>query len=115
LKTSWLIGVLALFIVMSLISGILELQYLSGTADQEGIFERLFAPPVVTSGNVIGIVWSGITTTWDSLTAFWDLLWFNYTFFTGAYGIVRWIVFFPISIALILTLSLAAIRGVGSE
>lgn len=104
-----------LFVVCSLISGIMEMEYLSGSSDQESVFERLLSPPVITGSNVIGVMWSGLTTTWDYLTAFFAVLTFDYAFFSGAYQIIRWIIFLPIGIAMILTLALAVIRGVGSE
>jgi len=66
MKTSWFIGVLMLFIVLSLISGVIEMQYLSGSLDQVSIFERLFASPSLS---------------WDMLFAFWDALMFDYAFF----------------------------------
>ena len=81
MKTSWTIGIFTLFILLSLISGVIEMQYLSAGTDQEAIFERLFASPSLS---------------WDTISAFWDCLWFDYAFFNGAWQIVRWIFFLPV-------------------
>jgi hypothetical protein len=99
MKTSWFIGLLMLFMLMSLVSGIIELQYLGGSQDSEAIMERLFSSPALS---------------WDILFALWDALWFNYAFFTGAWQIVRWVLFMPISAAIAINLMILLINALSN-
>lgn len=99
MKTSWFIGILTLFVLMSLVSGIIEMQYLGGQENSEAIFERLFSSPALS---------------WDILFAAWDALWFNYAFFTGAWQIVRWVLFMPIGAATAINLMLILVSALSN-
>lgn len=114
MKTSWIIGIFTMFILLSLISGILEAQYLGGQEDQVDTFTKLMSPPSFTSMNPLNVLWTVVTIGWHYLTAFWDMLWFNYAFFTGGWTIIKWIVFFPISIGVVFSF-ISLIRGTSSS
>ena len=115
MANKWIIGLWILFIGGSLLSGILEMQFLTGTGEhEEAVFERLMSPPAFENMNPLTFVWVIVTTTFQWLQAFWDMLWWNYAFLTGSYSIIKWILLYPLSIAFVVSIILA-IRGVGSE
>jgi len=115
MANKWIIGLWVLFIGGSLLSGILEMQFLSGSGDQEeAIFETLMSPPSFTETNPLTLVWVVVTTTFEWLQALWNMLWWNYAFLTGGYSIIKWILLYPLSIAFATSIVLA-IRGVGSN
>ena len=115
MANKWMIGLWILFIGGSLLSGILEMQFLSGSGVQEqGVFEALMSPPSFTDMNPLTFMWTIVTTTFEWLQAFWDMLWWNYAFLTGGYSIIKWIVLYPLTIAFVTSIVLA-IRGVGSN
>ena len=103
MRLSIVIGLLTLFIGMSLISGICEMQYLSGADNQVSIFYQIMHPTV-----------EGLFTM-DYFSAWGSVFTFNYAFFNGSLGIIRYIIFLPIGIATLLALGLAAIRGISSS
>jgi len=113
MKTSWFIGLFTLFIVLSLLSGIMELAYLGGSEDHSNVISTLMTAQIDTSTGLLGIVWSSLVLTKDIIVAIWSALWFDYAFFTGQYQIIRWAFFIPLSIGLIVSL-LMAIRGTSS-
>lgn len=102
-----------LFIACSLLSGLLEWQYL-GTS-QAGVFYRLltdykeieFTNPLVAVGTFVSVGWEYIKTIWA-------MFWWDYAFFDGYWAILKYAIFYPISIGLIVSLVLSAIRGVSS-
>lgn len=90
---------LTLFMGLSLISGIMEMQFLGGSGDQTSVLQRLLDPSF--SRDYFGAIGAIFT--------------FDYAFFTGAYNIIKWVVFMPIAIATYVGIGLAVIRGVGSS
>ena len=113
MKTSWLIGFFFLMIGASLISGIIELQYLGGAAGTVGVFEKIFSPGVVSTSTVMGINFGFLTTTMTFLTGLWEAFWFDYAMFIGAYVIVRYL-FIAVNLGIIVSLVLA-LRGTASS
>jgi hypothetical protein len=105
MHTNWLIGTFFLMIIASLISGIIELQYLGGNADVVAVFEQIFNPGAVSSGTVLGINIGFISTSIAFITGLWRAFWFDYAFFTGAYGIIR-IFFIAINLGVIVSLAM---------
>ena len=115
MKTSWIIGIWILFIGGSIISGIVEMQYLSGSTDEAGVFTNLMTAPVLGDNvNLFTIIGAVIKITVGWVGAIWDMLWWDYAFFTGGWVIFKWVLLFPLSIGLITTIVMA-IRGVGSN
>ena len=52
-KTSWIIGLWMLFIGGALLSGILEMQYLGGSEDVSGVFNRMMSVPSLSNLNIL--------------------------------------------------------------
>ena len=70
MHTNWLIGIFFLMIIASLISGIIEMQYLGGSADVVAVFEQIFNPGAVSSGTVLGINIGFISTSIAFITGY---------------------------------------------
>lgn len=112
MKTSWMIGLVTLFVVLSIIAGVMEMNYL-GT---EGLsrLQMLMQPDVPAYTNPIGAVSAYFTVGWGYIQNLWGMFWFDYPMFTGVWGIVRYVIFLPVSIGVIVSL-IFIIRGVGSN
>lgn len=112
MKTSWFIGILVMFGVFTIISGVIEATTLG--EDEVGLFKTLMTPPVIDSTHPLGVVFSVMSVAWDYLKNLFDILWFNYAFFQGQWLIIKYIFFLPISVAIIISL-IFVLRGVGSN
>lgn len=102
-----------LFVAMQIISGICEMTYIS--AGSIGRLQALMQPDVPAFSNPIGAVVAYVTVAWDYIQNLWGIFWFDYPFFTGSWAILRYALFIPISVGVIVSVVLAAIRGVGSS
>jgi len=119
----WTVALVTLFVLCALTCGILEYQFMAvGITNAEGeseivsgsgVLYDLMTVPRLDTSNPIGFAWSAVVITGSFVGALWNMLWFNYSFFTGAWSIVRMVVFWPLSIAMILSIILA-IRGTTS-
>ena len=115
MKMSWLIGITSLFIVLSLISGVIEGVYLGGAEDTQTVLESLFSPATPSTTTLLGIDVTALAATWNWFTALFGLLFFDYAFFDGEWQIIRWIIFIPVGLATVISIVLALVRGVSSE
>ena len=114
MSTKWLIGLLLMWGVMTLISGVLESTTLG--ENEVGILQGLMTSPTVTSStDFLGAATSWINYGTNFIGNLWDVFWFNYSFFQGQWLIVKYVIFMPISVALAFSIGLAIVRGVGSD
>lgn len=103
----WLIGILTLFIMFTLISGLIEGAYLG--PNEVTTLQNFVRPPLTEPGKM-----------WTWLTEHvWDVLWFDYAFFSGGWVIFKYAIFWPISagilvsyLALLVQAAIVAIRSV---
>ena len=110
MKTSWLIGMVMLFVICTITSGIQEGTYFGGGAktlfDTASSFKTLdISSPLTSTFGVIIKVWNMMRGLWQIIT--WD-----FSMFTGVWAIIRWTLF-GISIGIIVSL-LLALRGTSS-
>lgn len=113
MNPKWLIGLGTLFVVGTLLSGLLEQQYFG--SNEAGVFYRLltsykeieFTNPLIALGTFVSVAWTYIKDIWA-------MFWWNYAFFEGSWEIVKYAIFWPISIGLVVSLVLAAVRGVST-
>ena len=103
MRLSILIGLLTLFMGMSLISGICEMQYLSGADDQVSVFYTISHPSLENLSSM------------DYFKSWGSVFFFNYAFFNGSLSIIRYVIFLPIGIVTLLSLGLAVVRGISSS
>lgn len=89
----WLIGIATAFVAMSLLCGLLEGSYLVG-AGGIGVALRL--------QTLITFPWPPLEfIPW--LKNFWGILTFDYSFFYGGWLIIKYALFWPISLGLIVS------------
>jgi hypothetical protein len=103
MRTSWIIGVVILFIMLSLVCGLVENVYMgsSESTSPDARIQMLLSPNFSSISFI------------DYVLNLWAMLWFDYAMFTGGYSIVRYL-FMAVSAGMILSFFLA-IRGVGSS
>jgi uncharacterized membrane-anchored protein YitT (DUF2179 family) len=102
---------MTVFIVLTILSGILEMTYV-GTSEQNTLSQavrtlgslkwdiiRIIPSAVIAAGVVVRLIFAAL---------FWD-----YSFWTGTWNIVRWAFFFPISVGFVFSV-VFAIRGTSS-
>jgi len=112
MKTYWLIGFIVLFILLSIISGIVEMTYI-GEAEASRI-QLLLQPELPESTiPIIGTAVAWVNLAWDWLKNLWHMFWFDYAFFTGGYIIIRYF-FIAISVGIIFSIILA-LRGTSNS
>ena len=112
MSTKWLIGFIMLFVICTISSLLIEAQQFGDS--QTSHLYILLSPDIPSFWNPIGAAIAYVTVAWNYLQALWDMFWFDYSFFEGSWQLVRFIVFVPISVGLVVSLILAAIRGVSS-
>ena len=93
MKPGWIIGIFSMFVGLQVIMGICEMSYPTNTAN---VFTVIMNPEFSASYFQ------------DLFSNFWKVLWFDYPFLTGAWQIVRYGVFMPISLGMIITMFLVA-------
>lgn len=101
-----------LFGILTIISGIIELGTMG--AGELSTLQALMEPEVPEYTNPIGATAAYMTVAWDYMQNLWDILWFNYAFFEGEWLLIKYIVFWPVSIGIIMTF-IFVMRGVGSD
>lgn len=113
MKTSWIVGAWIVFLGGNLLSGVLEQQYLGGSAGTSQVFNSLMNTPIVTDFNLLTLPIDLVLLAKDLFLALIQMLLWNYAFFTGGWEIVRWFLF-AISVGIIVS-TIMAIRGTGSS
>ncbi len=110
MKTSWIVFLLFAFVAITYISGVVELQTLG--ADKVAVIQGLMSPSIPEYNNPVGAVFTWVNIGWSYLQLFFYVLWFGFpTLFTGTWGMLQFLVFFPISIAIIFSI-IIVMRGV---
>ena len=112
MSIKWIIGLMTAFIILSLLSGIIEMQYL-GTSDAGILNSIITAPEVVSFNNPLTAVYTFASFAWNMTKALWAAFWWDYAFFQGYWVIFKYAIFWPISVGIIVAIVLA-IRGVSS-
>jgi len=87
----WIIGLSTAFVLMTITSLILEGVYGTESSLLVTLMQPAFWPPHAA---------------WDFVKAVWQMLWFDYSFFYGSFNIIRWSLFVPISVGLVVALGI---------
>ena len=113
MRAGWIIGFVMAFVIMSIIACVCEMDYLG--EGEISHLQQLMQPDFPDYKiPIIGPVAAFISVAWDYIRILWGMFWFDYPFFEGSFAIVRYILFIPISIGVIVSLVLATFRGVSS-
>ena len=94
----WLIGIAVAFVLMTLLSGVLEGGYLSGAAATR--LQLLISMPFPP------------TISW--ISNLWGMLWFDYSFFHGGWVIFKYALFWPISFGLVVSYAFLLLQAMWS-
>ncbi len=104
----WIIALAILFLAGTLISGILEQEYLGSS--EAGMFHDLLTKyKEVHLWNFLSI----ISVVWSYIVLIWRLFWWDYSFWYGSWEIIRFFCW-TISIGIIVSLILSVTRGTSS-
>ena len=103
----WLIGFFILFVVLVIISNVIEAQD-PLTDETITVLELALGYQSVSAGDPTGGTFSGLAMLPTAVNAIWDALLFNYPFFNSSFvaKMVRFILFVPCTIGMLFTLAL---------
>lgn len=105
--TKWTIGLCVAFVLLTLISGVIESTFFSST--DAGIFWGLMNPQVPEITNPVTAAFAVFSVAWSYIWSILRILAFDYAFYQGGFVIFR-VIFCCLSIGMILSLILS-LRG----
>lgn len=111
MRTTWVVGICMLFFIGTGISLTLEKQY-AGTGLVDTFF-ALMKPDFASFTNPLTAIGGFFILVWDWIQALWSVFWWDYSFFTGTWAILKYLGW-CVSIGIIVSIVMA-IRGVGSS
>jgi hypothetical protein len=94
-----IVAVMFLVGVFILLGGIAENTTIGSTAIT--MYDNLLHPSIQISWNPIGVIASVMQVSWTYLSAFFNILAWNYPFLTGQWENIKYIILYPVSIAVI--------------
>lgn len=112
MSTKWLVGIITIYVIGCIVCGVIEYTYFT-----QGATDNLFG----LINNIRGISFTNpLTALTDILLDIWytakiifSIILWDYSFFSGGYEIVKYIVFWPLSIGFFVSFILA-VRGTSS-
>lgn len=115
MKAGWIIGIVMAFVLLQVVMGIAELSTASleeGDVSKLQTLTELGAP---TQAGFVGFVVGAVSMVFSA--EFYDILWEMFmwqypSIFIGAYELLRYAFFLPVSVGVVVSLLLAAVRGV---
>ena len=117
MPVKWIVFVLALWIILGFLGGVVEQTFFSaGATDEPSTLNVLLGLRIHTSVlDPVGLI-SFIAQAKEWFDALKTVASFNFIFLQNDIGrMIRWIFFIPIAAALIISIGLAVVRGVGSS
>ncbi len=111
MRTTWIVGIVMLYLLGAVISGTLELEYVG--AGTTGTLFDLIQPDFASITNPLTAIAGFFIMLWGWIQALWKVFWWDYAFFTGNWEILKyfgWCVSIGIVVSLVL-----AVRGTGSS
>lgn len=89
MRMSWLTAFVILYIAGIVISLTLEGKYI--TSDEANVFHTLMKPEFGNFSNPLAAIGGFFKFTWVFLRALWTVLWWDYSFLTGPWEILRYV------------------------
>jgi len=111
MKTSWLIGMVMLYVMLTVVSGISEGTYFGGTGIAT-VWSAMHSFQTIEVTNVFTAIVDIIVNIKDLFIGLFEILTWKFSFFTGVWLIFRWL-FTAISVGIVVSL-LLALRGTSS-
>ena len=109
MNPKWIILVVSIWVVLGLMGGVMEGAYMGN--DEHSTLNCLVTSQVMSATTLWGRI-SGIFTDGEFWSALLKLITFDLAMFVGAWEIFKWILFLPLTIALVLTIALAIIGAI---
>jgi len=109
MKTSWIIFILFLFGVFTYLYGIAEMTVLG--ADKAAVIQGLMQPDIPEYNVPLGSLFAFINIGWSYIQLFFTVMWFLPALFQGTFGMVNFMLIFPILAAIVFTM-IIILRGV---
>ena len=111
MKASWWIGFFMAFVILSIVFGVAEMQYLGDGGF--GRLETLFFQGIKIgeAADFAGKISAFVTGTGDWLANLWYMFTWNYAGLTGQWNIVKWVLLYPISFGMIASMIVARFGG----
>jgi len=111
MKTSWLIGLVMTYVILTVISGISEGTYFGGTGVAT-VWRCLTSFQTIESASLATVAIGVFIAIKDLFIGLFEILTWKFSFFTGVWIIFRWL-FTAISVGIVVSL-LLALRGTSS-
>jgi len=111
MATKWLIGLVMVYLVLTVVSGIAEGTYIGGTGVST-IWSAMESFQTIDIANPLTMVYGVVIAIKDMLIGLFEIFTWKFSFFVGVWGIFRWLLI-SISVGMVVSL-LLALRGVGS-
>lgn len=113
MRTGWIIGLVSAFVIFTIIACICEMNYID-EGDMSKLQQLLQPDFPDYKVPILGQIAGFVTVAWDYIRILWGMFWWDYPFFTGGWALVRYMMFIPLSIGMVVSLVLATFRGVSS-
>jgi len=110
MKTSWLIGMVMLFVICTITSGIQEGTYFGGGAGT--IWNALTSFKTIDIANPLTVTYGVAIAVYEMMTGLFQILTWDFSMFVGVWAVIRWMLF-GISVGMVISL-LLALRGTSS-
>lgn len=111
MKTSWMIGMVMIFVACTVLDGIPAGTYFGGGAGT--IWTAVSSFKTIEIANPVSLAFGLALAVWEMIVGIFQILTWNYpNIFVGAWAIVRWVLF-GITVGMVVSL-LLALRGTSS-
>jgi hypothetical protein len=111
MNPKWLMGIVLLYLILAVWSGILEGSYL--TSNQTGIFDTLMNQQTLSFTDPVTATVSAFNIGGDIITALWKMFWWDFAQFHGEFTVFR-LILIALSIGVAFAFVLSIGRGVSN-
>ena len=101
------------FVVLTLMSAAIEQSTNADDTALQRLQTIMERPEVTEINNPLSFAITFAKKVWSVIKLIWKALWWDYAFFTGVWSIVKYAIFWPISVGMVFSL-LIVMRGVAS-
>jgi hypothetical protein len=112
MAVKWLVGILMIYTIATIICGVIEYSYFS-QGDTDSLFSLMNSVQGVSFSNPLTAVFDILVSVWTITQVIFNIILWNFSFFAGEYAIIKYVLFWPLSIGFFVSF-LFAIRGTSS-
>jgi hypothetical protein len=112
MAVKWLVGIIMIYCIATLVCGIIEYSYFTqGSTDS--LFSLMSSVQGISFSNPLTALFDILIGVWTITQIIFHILLWDFSFFAGDYAIIKYIIFWPLSIGFFISF-LFAIRGTSS-